>query len=201
MGKIFVIFGKSASGKDSIFRGLSACEELRLKRIVPYTTRPIRSEETEGKEYYFVSEDRFCELRAQGIVLESRAYNTVHGIWNYFTVDDGQISGDGYYLITGTLQSYLSLKKYFGKKKKDFPEDFVVPIYIEVENGERLMRALNREMKQENPRYTEMCRRFIADEEDFSEERLLEAGITKRYENYDFNSCFCKIKDEILKNL
>lgn len=208
MGKIFVIFGKSASGKDSIFRELSKCEELNLKAIVPYTTRPIRSGETLGKEYNFVSEEKFLALKEQGIVAESRAYNTVHGIWYYFTVDDGQIDRDGYYLIIGTLRSYLSLKEYYEKKGWGGNEkgsgyfgEFVVPIYVEVENGERLMRALKREREQENPKYTEMCRRFMADEEDFSEEKLCAAGITKRFDNFDFISCFCKIKDEILQNM
>ena len=139
-------------------------------------------------------------LREQGRVAESRAYNTVHGTWYYFTVDDGQIDRDGYYLIIGTLCSYLSLKAYYEKKNMG-ENEFVVPIYVEVETGERLMRAVKREREQENPKYTELCRRFMADEEDFSEEKLSAAGITKRYDNLDFISCFCKIKDEILQNM
>lgn len=208
MGKIFVILGKSASGKDSIFSELSKCEELRLKTIVPYTTRPKRRGETAGREYNFVSEKKFLALREKGMVAESRSYNTVHGIWYYFTVDDGQIDRDGYYLIIGTLRSYLSLKEYYKKKgwggtgeNGEHSGEFVVPVYLEVENGERLMRAVKREREQEKPKYTEVCRRFMADEEDFSEEKLSAAGITKRFDNFDFISCFCKIKDEILQNM
>ena len=47
----------------------------------------------------------------------------------------------------------------------------------------RLQRALERERRQENPKYEELCRRFLADEKDFSEEKLKEAGITKRFCN------------------
>ena len=58
-----------------------------------------------------------------------------------------------------------------------------MPILISVDDGIRLQRALNREMKQEVPKYEEMCRRFLADAEDFSEGKLNEAGIDKRFSN------------------
>ena len=49
MGKIFYLMGKSASGKDSIYKRLrSLCPEL--KSIVLYTTRPMRDGEQEGVE-------------------------------------------------------------------------------------------------------------------------------------------------------
>ena len=52
-----------------------------------------------------------------------------------------------------------------------------------MEDGNRLERALKRERKQKSPKYEEMCRRFLADQRDFSEEKLLEAGITRRFRN------------------
>ena len=51
MGKIFYIMGKSASGKDHIYARLAAHEGLGLKKLVLYTTRPIRAEEENGKQY------------------------------------------------------------------------------------------------------------------------------------------------------
>ena len=80
MSKIFYFMGKSASGKDTIFKQIK--ERMpNLKTIVIYTTRPIREGEQEGVEYYFVDEKRLAELEAQGKVIELRAYNTVHGVW------------------------------------------------------------------------------------------------------------------------
>ena len=49
MGKIFYIMGKSSSGKDSIYRQLEKDQELGLKRLVIYTTRPIRDGEVNGR--------------------------------------------------------------------------------------------------------------------------------------------------------
>ena len=168
MSKIFYFMGKSASGKDTIFKQIK--ERMpNLKTIVIYTTRPIREGEQEGVEYYFVDEKRLAELEAQGKVIELRAYNTVHGVWKYFTVDDGQFDGDENYIAIGTLESYAKMLAYMGT-------DSLVPIYIDVDDGVRLLRAVERERKQKEPKYEELCRRFLADAEDFSEENLQKNG-------------------------
>ena len=104
MGKIFYIMGKSASGKDSIYSVLSEKEELKLQKLVLYTTRPIREGEKEGREYFFTDETKLREFEEQGKLIEARAYQTVHGVWTYFTADDGQVKEDkGNYLGIGTL--------------------------------------------------------------------------------------------------
>lgn len=177
MGTIYCVIGKSSTGKDSIYKRLLKREDLQLKKIVPYTTRPIREKEVEGVEYHFVTEEKRRELEAAGKIIEGRSYETIYGRWDYFTVDDGQIdlSKDDYLLI-GTLETYGKLKEYYKNGQ-------IVPIYIEVEDGERLERALRRERKQPEPKYEEMCRRFLADSKDFSKEKLEEYGVTKVFDN------------------
>ena len=91
MGRIFCVMGKSASGKDSIFKELMHDKSLKLKNIVPYTTRPIRDGEQDGKDYIFCTEADVQRLESENKIIELREYNTVYGIWKYFTVDDGQI--------------------------------------------------------------------------------------------------------------
>ena len=182
MGKIFYIMGKSASGKDKIYHLLSENPDLNLKKLILYTTRPIRDGEEDGREYFFTDEAKLEAFRKSDRLIEARAYHTVHGIWTYFTADDGQVGDDGDYLGIGTLESYRKMKDYYGEAR-------VCPVYIQVEDGERLQRALTRERKQENPKYAELCRRFLADQEDFSEENILAAGITRRFENDDLDVC------------
>lgn len=182
MSKIYYMMGKSSSGKDSIFKEVKK-RMPELKDIILYTTRPIREGETDGVEYHFVGEEKLWELAEKGCVIELRAYDTKCGIWKYFTADDGQIELDRQdYLVIGTLESYAAMRQYFGQEK-------LVPIYIEVEDGMRLERALLREREQAEPKYAEMCRRFLADSEDFSEENLKKAGIGRRFENVDFEKC------------
>lgn len=195
MAKIFFVTGKSCSGKDTIFRILKDNNELSLKTVVGYTTRPMRDGEKDGCEYFFVEEQRLGELEKEGKVIECRAYNTVHGIWKYFTVNDGQIELDNYnYLYIGTLESYEQFVKYYG-------QETVVPIYVEVETGERLERAVKRERQQKAPKYEELCRRFLADEEDFSEDKIKSAGIKKRYINNDLDECVNEIINDIRLNM
>lgn len=193
MGRIFCMMGKSASGKDTLYKMLLADPDLALKTVVPYTTRPMREGETDGVEYYFCDEERLKELEAAGKVIELRSYRTVHGIWNYFTVDDHQTENPAQdYLMIGTLESYQKLKGYFGKER-------VLPIYIEVEDGERLYRAVMRERGETRPRYEELCRRFLADAADFSEEKLEAAGITQRFANENVTKTEQMIKNYMLR--
>ena len=194
MSKLFCIMGKSASGKDTIFKKLTQDENLDLKRVVSYTTRPMREGEQEGVEYHFVTAQRLEELQKEGKVIECRDYSTVHGIWSYFTVDDGQVNfslkQDS--IIIGTLESYQKIRMYFGKEN-------VIPLYIYVEDGLRLGRALERERQQEEPGYAEMCRRFLADAQDFSEEKMAACEIDRIYENIDIEQCLNDIRKDILK--
>ena len=192
MGKIFYLMGKSSSGKDTIFKKLIEDSELALKTIVGYTTRPMREGETEGVEYHFIDEDALVKLDADGKIIELRAYNTVYGVWKYLTVDDGQIDLDNNsnYLLIGTLESYEKVRNYFGKDK-------LVPLYINVDDGVRLQRALDREKTQHKPKYAELCRRFLADEADFSAENIARCNIDKAYENDDLDRCYKEIKSVI----
>lgn len=194
MSKLFCIMGKSASGKDTIFKKLTQDENLDLKRVVSYTTRPMREGEQEGVEYHFVTAQRLEELQKEGKVIERRDYSTIHGIWSYFTVDDGQVnfSLNQDSIIIGTLESYQKIRMYFGKEN-------VIPLYIHVEDGLRLGRALERERQQEEPGYAEMCRRFLADAEDFSEEKMAACEIDRIYENIDIEQCLNDIRKDILK--
>lgn len=179
--------GKSSSGKDSIYKLLKK-KYPEYKTITLYTTRPIRQGETEGVEYHFVTEKEFNQMKEEKKIIEYRTYDTKCGLWIYFTADDGQIDlENNNYLVIGTLQSFDAMCQYYGKDK-------VVPVYLEVEDGKRLQRALDREKQEDNPKYAEMCRRFLADSEDFSEENLKKAGIKKRFFNENLETCMKEIE-------
>ncbi|WP_029233754.1 guanylate kinase [Butyrivibrio sp. VCB2006] len=196
MGKIFLLMGKSTSGKDTIYKVLIQDQELGLNKVVPYTTRPMRHGEKDGAEYFFKNEEEYQQLKADRKIIEERTYHTKYGEWRYFTADDGQIDlSKGDYLVIGTLESYCSFRDYFGKEK-------VEPVLINVDTSIRLHRALDREDKQENPKYDEMCRRFLADEEDFSEAKIADAGVDRRFSNNgDVKECISEIRIFIKDNI
>lgn len=120
MGKIFYVMGKSAAGKDTVYKRLL---ELfpDFHTVLPYTTRPIRDGEAEGVEYHFTTEEQLNNLGQQGKVVEKRTYQTVYGPWSYATIDDGQIdlNGSKHYIMIGTLESYR-IQEIISEKKGSF---------------------------------------------------------------------------------
>lgn len=195
MGKIVCLMGKSSSGKDTIYKKLLEQRQVKLQTIVPYTTRPIRAGEKDGVEYHFTDEDGFRKLQGEGRVIEDRIYNTCLGMWRYFTVADDKIdlSGSSYIMIA-TLEAYEQIRGYYGG-------DNVLPILIELDDGVRLQRALDREKAQDHPQYEEMCRRFLADAADFSEENLEQAGIDRAFCNEELDKCLEEILRYLQENL
>ncbi|CBL41656.1 MAG: guanylate kinase [Pilosibacter sp.] len=191
MGRIYYLLGKSATGKDTLYKEILK-RRPKLRTVTMYTTRPIREGETDGVEYFFTGREELERQLASGKVIESRTYQTIAGPWTYYTVDDGQfnVADDESCLMIGTLESYDKMCAYFEAGK-------MVPVYIEVPDGIRLLRAVKREENQKKPNYREVCRRYLADEKDFSEENLERLGITKRYQNTDMEMCV----EEILRDL
>ena len=191
MGRIYYLLGKSATGKDTLYKEILK-RRPKLRTVTMYTTRPIREGETDGVEYFFTDREELERQLASGKVIESRTYQTIAGPWTYYTVDDGQfnVADDESCLMIGTLESYEKMCTYFEAGK-------MVPVYIEVPDGIRLLRAVKREENQKKPNYREVCRRYLADEKDFSEENLERLGITTRYQNTDMEICV----EEILRDL
>ena len=193
MAKIICLLGKSCSGKDTIYKKLLADESLNLLPLVTYTTRPMRTGEQEGREYHFTDEAGFNSLKEAGKVIEDRTYDTVYGLWRYFTVDDGTFEKEGRNVIAaaGTIPAYIKLRDHFGAEN-------TIPVMIETDDGIRLERAMRREKKQEAPRYKEMCRRFITDSEDFDEEKMKAAGVEHVFmNNEDLDKCIREVSDFI----
>ena len=196
MANLFYIMGKSATGKDTVYKRIK--EKIDINEYVLYTTRPKRDGEQEGVDYHYVDEDRIKEFEKDNKVIESRTYQTACGPWTYATINDKQLQKKGDILTVGTLESYTKIKEYL----KTSNETKIIPIYITIDENERRKRALEREQKQKEPKFAEMERRLKADNIDFSEENLKLAGITKKetFENYDLNKCVNEILNYMENN-
>lgn len=189
MNHIFYIMGKSSSGKDTIYKML--LEKGDFFPIVLYTTRPMRESEKDGREYHFTDLSGYEEKLALGDVIEKRIYKTIYGEWIYFTCKDNIDLEKGNYLGIGTLDSFKKINAFFGDER-------VIPLYVEVDDGIRLIRAIQREMHEEEPKYIELCRRFIADSRDFSDEKLSKANIERKFSNNStLEKCVSDIEEYI----
>ena len=199
MANIIYIMGKSATGKDTIYKKIK--EQINANSYVPYTTRPKREGEKQGVDYNFITKEQFVEFLKQNKVMEYRSYNTIDAsgekdIWTYATIDDNQWKRSGDFLTIGTLESYVSILEYI-KRNQTYLR--MIPVYITIDENERRKRALKRENKQQKANLQEMERRFKADNIDFSNAKLEQAGITKEqtFENYDLQKCIDSILNYI----
>lgn len=163
MNKIFCIVGKSASGKDTIYKEITTRYQNELDGVVLGTTRPMRTGEKDGIDYRFFSDEQLLELEKEGKVIEKRQYNTMQGVWSYFTLEF-ENTEKNHILIT-TLEGAHSITDRYG-------EENVFIIYLIIDDKKRLLRCIERESRQDTPDYSEVCRRFIADQKDFSEEKI-----------------------------
>ncbi len=187
MGRLYVFMGKSACGKDTLYREILK-RHPNLHPVISYTTRPIRTGETEGKEYHFVTLEQMDMMRRDDKVVESRCYHTVKGDWYYFTAEDGQIDYErGDYVLISTLEGYEQIRDFYGVER-------VVPLYIEVDDITRMERSLERERKQDTPCVAEVCRRYLADEEDFSKDNLARLGIDRSIQNQSLHEAISQIE-------
>lgn len=165
---ILMFIGPSSSGKDTFFKPI--LEEFSLKPIILSTTRPMREGETDGLTYHFISMDEMNRLEKEKKLVERRDYHTVNGLWSYATCAENINLGENY-LVVNTWAAYQKYVEFYG------PE-MLTPIYFSMDDGLRLERALLREKMQDNPNYAEVCRRFLKDSEDFTEDSI------KKYNPY-----------------
>lgn len=179
MSRIFCLTGKSCSGKDTLYaRILERCPEL--VPVILHTTRPRRPGEVDGQTYHFVTEEQLRQYEAQGQVIEKREYHTTQGLWTYFTL---RFALDADRLLITTLEGAQALMDCYGP-------DAVRLVYLHVDDRTRLLRYIDRESRQIHPDYAEVCRRFLADQEDFSRERLARFPLLHRIDTgADIEAC------------
>lgn len=189
MKKIIVLLGASATGKDTIAKHI--CKKYNIPIAVSYTTRPMRSNETQGVEYYFISNGEMRKKFKNGEVIEHTSYyiQSEDVSYTYANVVEEFQKGD--YILTilnphGLYQFEKSLYK-----------DNLVSIMLDCDDRTRLIRSLNRD---DNVNVHEVLDRFRRDELDFIERRPktdYEINTGKPLEDV-FNN-IDKIIEEILK--
>jgi guanylate kinase len=69
-GKLYTVSAPSGAGKTSLVKALvDSSQDLQVS--ISYTTRPMRTGEEDGVNYFFVSRDSFQTMLAEGAFLES----------------------------------------------------------------------------------------------------------------------------------
>ena len=138
--RIIVLVGKSAAGKDTVANALSH-KYPELKRAISTTSRPIRSGEKNGVDYYFISKEEFLkksELKGFWDEVVYHAYkNDRLEDWYYgLEKDKNKLLKDDF-IIPCDLPRLRQLKAVLGNR--------VVSIYIDTPTDQRRVRAMARE--------------------------------------------------------
>lgn len=160
MKKIIVLLGASATGKDTVAKHIS--EKYNMPMAISYTTRPMRSNETQGVEYYFISDGEMHEKFKNGEVIEHTSYyiQSEDVSYTYANVVEEFEKGD--YVLT-----ILNPHGLYQFNKSQY-KDNLVSIMLNCDARVRLIRSLNRD---ENVNVKEVLDREIRDELDFIERR------------------------------
>lgn len=142
---MFVIIGASCAGKSSIERELT---KHGLNRIISYTSRSIRKNETEDIDYHYISDQEFNEKLKQGFFVEHSIYNS----WNYGVASKDCCDNSICVVETSGMRQ---LKNNKNLNVKSF--------YIDVDERTRVVRMMNR-----GDNIMESFRRIISDQGMFS---------------------------------
>lgn len=154
---IFVVIGKSGVGKDTIINNY--LKEHDIKKVIQYTTRPMRKNEINGREYNFISDEEFNKLLSERKLCCVEEYKVANGdIWKYASkIED--LKKHNNCIVTCSPKSATKLNV-------EFKWNELTVIEIRANLNKRIERYLNRD------EYTidvvnELVRRFINDESDF----------------------------------
>ena len=86
MRKIFAVIGKSCAGKDTLLKEIQkeTSNLSNLPIIISYTTRPARQGEVDGKDYKFISDEKFLNMAINKKFADFSSYSVVQDfIWYY----------------------------------------------------------------------------------------------------------------------
>lgn len=125
---MIVILGESASGKTTLAKMFIEANP-KYKKVVTYTTRPMRDGEVDGIDYHFVSQEKFNQLIEDGFFVE---YATYRG-WSYGTAKEDCQDENAVAVLTPA--GYRALKRLNYN---------VTSVYVYVDRRSRLIQILAR---------------------------------------------------------
>lgn len=177
---ILVISGWSCAGKDT-------AQDFLAKKgwgfIVSTTSRPIRPNEVEGKNYYFVTREEFENKIKNNELLEYRSYNTlvkhIPDTW-YYGVETCHVDPSKNLIAALDSVGYEAFVEKFGKEN-------VKLLWIDLDDDLRRKRNIARLDYDE----TEFNRRTIKDRESFGNLREKADFIIDN--SGDFNNLYEKL--------
>lgn len=158
--KLFVLLSESSGGKDTLLNMIVRNEFL--KPVISTTTRRMRSNEEQDREYHFVTKEEFMLMEAKDKFLETTSYLIPsEGIVKYgLAKKDVVLSKSSYVVILNPI-GLQQVEEQLGKEN-------VVSIYIHRNDKDRFISYLNREEKRFDLILDDAYERYKRDLKDFA---------------------------------
>ncbi|MGL5718302.1 MAG: hypothetical protein ACRCX2_35185, partial [Paraclostridium sp.] len=132
MYKLVCIMGESGSGKSTIEKEL--IDSSIFKKIVSMTTRPIRMNEVDGEDYYFVNDIKFQKYIIEDMMAEHTEYGTKETTgYNFkYGIDKAEFEKlkSSPCIVVVTPDGYEKIAKYIGVEN-------TIPVYIQTDENKR----------------------------------------------------------------
>lgn len=180
----------SSAGKDKILNELLK-EIPNLHNCVSHTTRPMRENEGNHREYHFITYTEFEDMASCGDFLEVRNYKTVNGYWYYGLAKNELVEGNNIVIVD--LDGLKEIIHKLGKEN-------VVSFYIKANHKVRLLRSISREPNIQNKGVEEVCRRLLDDSIKFKQAENICDYILENEKKEDLSQCIASIKEIIERN-
>ena len=142
--KIFIISGPGGAGKTTLVNMLFRDKYIKKKfiRAISYTTRKIRYDEKNGRDYYFVNKEEFLDLKRKKFFLESqKVLDNYYGTPKYF-YDEAKEENKNLIL-------WIDVKGAMYLKKK-LKNDKIITIFISVSSEDELKKRLQKRFEEKN---------------------------------------------------
>lgn len=125
---MIVLAGASASGKTEVAKLLA--KKYGITKAITTTTRDMRTGEVDGKDYFFISKEKFKQKLNDDLFVEYTFYND-----NLYGSTKDQITEDKCVVIDPAgLKSYTALKN----------KHFIVTFFLEADEDTRRQRMISR---------------------------------------------------------
>ena len=185
---MIILVGKSCSGKDSVVKILNS---MGYTRVATCTTRPMRTGEINGVDYYFISQDEFMRMVEKGDFAEYRTYDTEKGMWLYGSrINDYKYATEKVIILTP--EGLVNIRK-------KYPNLPIIAIYLDVSNKELKRRMLSR-ANVSGEDIKEVKRRYKADKKDFRHiKKYVDYVVNNELRDAYDTARICKELDEIEK--
>lgn len=158
--KLFVLLSESSGGKDTLLNMIVKNEFL--KPVISTTTRKMRSNEEQDREYHFVTKEEFMLMEAKDEFLEATSYLIPsEGIVKYGLAKKDVILSKSSYVVILNPIGLQQVEDQLGKEN-------VVSIYIHRNDKDRFISYLNREEKRFDLILDDAYERYKRDLNDFT---------------------------------